>query len=1790
LTEQTNDARLHDLHSHDLNARGTVIACRPVSRRQPGRRRGTTMTLLSRLALALSLTLAAAPALAQKAYVRNDLAADGQRLEEQLKREVAIGNRSAADAIRAGEAALARGDARAALPQANVAIVADPANPAGWRLMARAASAIEPRDYRERWELRERAISAAYLAYQRATNRNDEAASLGVLARAFEKNELWRPALTTYRLSLELSANAALQKTYESLREKHGFRLISNKTDSDAASPRACFEFSEALARGRIDFAPYVAISGGKGDFAVSAEGREICVDGLRHGERYAIVIRQGVPSAIPDETLLKSADYEIYIRDRTPSVRFTGKNYVLPRTGQQGIPVISVNSNRLDLEVMRIGDRNLINSVHSQDFLGQIGSWSARQIASDKGQSVWTGTMEVKSELNQDVITAFPVTEAVGALKPGVYVMLAKPAGGPAQTTADDEDYDDGSTRATQWFVVSDLGLTSFTGPDGVHVLARSLADARPVADAQLRLIARNNEVLGTAKTDANGYARFDAGLARGQGGNAPGLVTAALAEDYGFLDLKQTAFDLSDRGVKGRVAPAGLDAYLYTERGVYRSGETVYLTALLRASAGAAVTGLPLTVVVKRPDGVEYRRRQVEDQGAGGRAHSIPLISGAATGTWRVLAYADPKGQAIGETSFLVEDYVPERLELTLTPRTPVLQAGEPAGIDVSARYLYGAPGSELDVTGSMTIRAAAASAIPGFKDYQVGLTDEEFEPIQSEFEESATTDAAGKATLSNPVEQPPTSRPLEVEMTVRVGEPGGRAIARSVTLPIVPKGAAIGVRKLFRDGDLGNGQTASFDVIMASGDGRRLSRPGVKWVLSKVRRNYQWYFRDGQWNHESIKTTRRVADGEVAVVEAAAAKIAAPVEWGNYRLDVTADGAEAAETSVSFSVGYETDKSADTPDVLDVALDKAAYADGESLQVRLSPRFAGKATLAVITDKLADIRTIDIAEGGTSASIPVKAEWGAGAYLVVLAHRPMDTAARRLPGRAIGLAWFQIGGETRRLALDLGAPQLVRPLSTLSLPVKVTGMKPGEEAFVTLAAVDVGILNLTRYESPDPSKFFFGQRQLGHELRDLYGLLIDGMQGTLGAIRTGGDGVPQLEGEKPTQEPLARYSGVVKVGPDGTAKVDFDLPAFNGSVRVMGVAWSAGRTGQASADVIVRDQIVAQATLPRFLAIGDQSRFHLQIDNVEGPAGTYTVDLDVKGPVLVAADATRRALQLNAGAKAQMTIPVTAAGLGRAEFDVRVSGPGGIGTVQNLALRVQPSAATLARRIVRAIPGNGGSITVSSDLLADLVPDSGQVSVTVSPFASLDVPALLKALDRYPYGCTEQTVSRALPLLAVNQLASMEQLSLDDKADERVQNAIERVLARQGGNGSFGLWGVGGEDLWLDAFVTDFLTRAREKQFAVPQIAFNLALDRLRNQVVNTGEINKEDAAGIAYALYVLARNGRPVMGDLRYLADNKLGDFATPLARAQIGAALSALGDRGRGRAAFGSALGLFQQLGDDGLSRPDYGSRLRDGAGVLALIAESNGERADIARAVSILDATRGGARYTSTQEQMWMVLAAQALAKDAEGMTLTVDGTARKGALYRTLSAAALEDRPLTIANPGAAGAQAVITVAGIPTTPEPALNQGFGLERVIYTMKGERVDPARLRQNERYVVALTVTEAASRFGRLLLVDPVPAGLEIENANLTEGASTAGLDWLNQEVSPVHTEARDDRFVAAFERSGSSGDKLSYTVAYIARAVSPGRYVSPAAVIEDMYRPDRFGRAGFGTVEITSAR
>ncbi|MGV7031780.1 alpha-2-macroglobulin family protein [Methylobacterium symbioticum] len=1739
---------------------------------------------------AQALTKPATKPTTRKTFQREALASAGARLETALAAEANAPGRSAAQARRDGEAQFQSGHPAAALPLLAAAVAADPADPQNWLAYARAADALgndeKAGSYNDRYRRRQAALAAAYQAYLRAGSPQAEARALAFLGEAQARQSEWRPALEAYRASLALDDREPVRETYEALREEHGFRILDYKVDADAAAPRACFTFSETLAP-KTDFTPFVAVSGAA-NAAVTAEGSQVCVDGLKHGGQYAVVLRQGLPSSV-GESLLKAADYEIYVRDRSPQVRFTGRNYVLPRTGQAGVPLLSVNAPKLDVEVLRIGDRGLLPALRSEEFLSQLSGATAQTIAEQKGVRVWKGTLETaKAEQNQEAVTAFPVLQAVGRLEPGIYIMQAAPTGLAA--AGEEVSYEQ---KATQWFVVSDLGLTAFKGRDGVHVVLRSLASAEAVANAEIRLIARNNEVLATRRTDARGYAAFDPGLARGEGGIAPGLVVAQSGEDYGFLDLDLSAFDLTDRGVKGRPDAGAVEAYLFPERGVYRSGETVQLTALLRDAKGATVPNLPLTLVIRRPDGVEYRRVQVPDQGLGGRSLSLPLLSNAMHGTWRIAAYTDPKAPALGEASFLLEDYVPERMEIDLKPVKAALRKGEPAEIAVSARYLYGAPGSGLDVSGSVAVQAATGSGIPGLEGFTVGLDDESFEATTQEIEGHGTTDAKGSAAMTVPVPNPASPRPLEAKITLAVGEPGGRAVSRSLTLPILPDGPVLAIRKGFGS-DLAEGATATFDVAMATPEGRRLAQGGVTWTLSRIEQTYQWYRADGRWSFEPVKSVRRIADGSLALTPDAPGRIATPLSFGRYRLEVAAPGEGAHQAaqaaSVTFEVGWGGSETADVPDRLDLTLDKAAYASGETLRARLAPKFRGRATLAVVSDKVHEVLDVAVPEGGATVAIPVKAEWGAGAYLIATAYRPLDQAAKRLPGRALGLAWFSVDRGARGLEVAVDAPQKVRPRQDLTLPVRLTGLKPGEEARITVAMVDVGILNLTRYEAPDPTMFFFGQKALSTQIRDVYGYLIDGMQGTLGAIRSGGDaGAGELADSPPTQAPLALYSGVVTVGPDGRAAVTFPIPAFNGTGRVMVTAWSGSRTGQAQADVVIRDPVVLTGTLPRFLNAGDRSRFFVALDNVEGQAGEYTVDLDLAGPVLVGAEAAQSRLTLAAGAKGQLVVPLTAAGPGTARLDLNLSGPGlpaGVG--QSFTLPISPGTGALVRRSLRNLEP-GASLQITPDLLADILPGTGTVSVSASALPGLDVAALLQALDRYPYGCSEQVVSRAMPLLYVNSLASLDKLAIDDGLDERIRGAIDRVLSRQDSSGDFGLWSAqGSNDLWLDAYVTDFLTRARERNFAVPQTAFTLALDRLRNAVANTTEV-REGGLDLAYAAYVLARNGRPVSGDLRYLADTKLGDFTTPLARAQIAAALALLGDRTRAAKALDSALGVLKSARDGQGYRADYGSRLRDGAGVLALAAESGLARDALTPVAAVLTEERASGRTTSTQENAWMVLAAAGLTKEAQSLSFSLDGAPLTGPLARTYRAAALEAKPVTLVNTGRAPVQVALGINGNPIAPEPAESRGYAIERSYHRLDGTAVDPAQgIRQNDRLVVVLKVTEKQASAARLLLVDRLPAGLEIDNPKLLDADAVQGLSFVKTDVAPAHTEFRDDRFVAAYDRTPEQS--AFFTVAYTVRAVSPGSYVHPGATVEDMYRPERFGRTAFGAVEITAAR
>ncbi|NOU06704.1 MAG: alpha-2-macroglobulin family protein, partial [Hyphomicrobiaceae bacterium] len=293
--------------------------------------------------------------------------------------------------------------------------------------------------------------------------------------------------------------------------------------------------------------------------------------------------------------------------------------------------------------------------------------------------------------------------------------------------------------------------------------------------------------------------------------------------------------------------------------------------------------------------------------------------------------------------------------------------------------------------------------------------------------------------------------------------------------------------------------------------------------------------------------------------------------------------------------------------------------------------------------------------------------------------------------------------------------------------------------------------------------------------------------------------------------------------------------------------------------------------------------------------------------------------------------------------------------------------------------------------------------------------------------------------------------------------------------------------------------------------------------------------------------------------------------------------------------------------DVGLTRNDYGSGLRDSAAVLTLASETRIAKSATSSLVDVIATAYAARSYTSTQEQAWMLLAAKSLGAEAADVSLSVNGAAHRGRFVTALKAAELSNGALVIENSAEASTQAIVSVIGSALTPEPAIEKGFKIERAYYTLDGKPVDLASARggvstlaQNDRLVVVLTVT-ATSDGGRILLVDGLPAGLEIENPRIVDGGDIKALDWLKTTRAPAHTEFRDDRFVAAFDFFGASarrrggddsddarGSTRTATVAYVVRAVTPGSFVHPAATVEDMYRPERHARTAAGRLTVSA--
>ena len=1559
------------------------------------------------------------------------------------------------------------------------------------------------------------------------------------------------------------------------------FRRVNIDTSQEL--PSACLVFSKALdTSGTVRYEDFIRFESGQTP-AISVQDERLCLQGLAFASEYRVTVRKGMPSADGTELAYEEV-LPIALVDRPSMVQF-GEGLILPRHDTTGIPVTTVNVDLLDIRILRVGDRLLAQLERGLIDQNNLYSYDAWDLENESGEQVWTGQMVVKGQKNETVKTIFDIREAITDWKPGVYVVLAEDAAKKDQVGRNNFY----QPTAAQWIIDSDLGLTTFDGSDGLHVFARSLKGAWQRGGVELTLVARNNNKLGTVVTNAQGYAVFPASLMRGTGGSEPAVLMAYdNGNDFNYLDLRRPAFDLTDRGVSGRSDPGEVDAYLYTERGIYRPGETVHLVSLVRDRLAMALDSIPLTISVRRPDGVEFRRLTSADQKSSATSFDFGLSATAPRGRWQAIAYIDQDSAPIGRVGFDVQDFVPERLEVNLDTAEAFWRPGQLVDVDVESRFLYGAAASDLGGEAELKIMRDP-NPYPDFPGYVFGRIKEAYRDLVINID-LPTTDQDGRALLQAEIPKlRDTTVPLRARMRIGVYEPGGRATKNELYRPVRTREIMIGIRPDFDGGRVREETPAGFEIITLNEEGSQVARDGLRYRLVREETSYQWYQVRDRWQYERIVRDRNVSDGQFVTDGQAPARLSETLSWGSYRLMVF-DDASGAASSVRFYVGWGGDSSGGRPDKVTVTSEKDTYTPGETAAIEIRPPASGKALVVLANDRVFETREIQIDETGAGLGFTVSEDWGAGVYALVTVFKPLSSEDERAPVRSIGLTWLGVDQSSKTISVDIETPERITPRQQVTIPLTVQGLGAGEQAHVTLAAVDQGILQLTKFKTPSPEDHYFAKRQLALDVRDDYGRLITDQDGVMGELRVGGDALGGRGLSVVPTKTVALFSGLVETDSTGAAQVSFNIPDFVGELRLMAVAMTDGKVGHGETTLTIRDDVVADMTLPRFLAPGDQARATLLVDNVDGAAGEYAIDVVISGATATDNGSFKQSVSLAEDERQLVTIPISGTVPGIGTISLTLTGPSDYRVQRSWPLEVRPSQLHLSEQTV-ALMAPGETLSFDQGTLERFYGEEAQLSVTVSGTRPYDVPGLLDALDQYPYGCLEQTTSRAFPLLYYDDLLLMSGTDDPDLyLQTRVQNAVDRVIDMQSSSGAFGMWGPASydADAWLSVFALDFVLQARDQDYIVPQDSIERGLRWLKNVAGESYRDNWERS----YAFYVLASQGQINPGDLRYFADRELKNISNPLSAAQVAAALAMTGDKSRARKAFDTAIRLAG-LGEAEYEQLPYGSRLRDLSGVLVMASKAD-ETSILPAVFDASDQLDRQLRFTTTQEKAWMLFAAYTLSKNSGRLDVEVEGYStpqQSDPIYVTAGVDTLSV-PITLRNDGEKEIWKTVTVSGVPQQPIPAEANGMTLRKSIFTLDGRPANLANVQQNDRFIVLLQGQVNNDVYREMIALDLLPAGLEIDSV-LAPGDQP--YTWLPKLSGTKMVEARDDRFVAAFDistrwRSRPPDAEIvqpPFSLAYVARAVSVGDFVLPAARVEDMYAPKVFAQTEAGRLTVT---
>ena len=1627
-----------------------------------------------------------------------------------------------------------------------------------------------------------------------------------------ERARLSEPATA----SVEVAAGAQLSIKAAYVEESHGGFAVSFVCDDTAIEGRrwywdrtlqSSYQISPRCGLGsddatKIDVSPPV-------DFSVTSSSGGFKLLGDFSRGAYTVRVASGARSS-EGSVLQTTFEQQLVVPARSPQLNLQMTGRYLPRDSWRSVPVRHLNVEQARLEIRHVPTQNLVYWM-SDDHSERADERESNLVA--------TFDLPLRGEVDQETTTFVDLGTHVDSSTRGLLEVSLAATG--AQSRA--------RLLLTDLMVVAKRTGTVRAAPwgDGVEAWVLDSHSLDGLRGAEVRLVRKSGKVLASCTTSRSGGCSMS--LERDADPAPPFALLVERGDDVTYLKFSELEAEVQEERIAGAPYRLGPDskrapyrAAPYSDRGVYRPGETAHLAAIVRdEESKAPQAGMPVEMSVVDARGKLVRRTALQTNDAGFVQADIDFADYAPTGRWEAKFAAAER--PIGNLRFQVEEFVPERLKVEVAGASDALLLGDPIEAQVDARYLFGGVPAGQPVELSCELEPSVFSPDTS-GDFQFGLFDDDTRPRRPVAlgMSKAQLDASGQARLACPTLEVSSSVRGTTSVVLRAGvqESGsGRATVGLVSVPVHPADHYVGLKS--GSDELGVGQPATIEGILVDWDGQRLARDGeVAVELLRLEEEYGLFY-DEALGRESYRRYRRPVVEERRDVAMrggsfsfdweptrGASGYVARVSFEGARTELSFDGRGSywwspwqTQGDLTAKPGRPTWIALDAPEVARV---------GERFSVTWDAPYSGRMLVALETDEIVESQWLDVEAGPgewTAEIARYVPNVYATAFLVKDPHLESERAF--LPDRAFGVRSIPVEPEEFSDRLALVTPNEVRSNSELTIELDL-GRKPQatRATYATVAVVDEGILQLTRFESPDPSKSLFAQRALGVETFETVGWSM--LLPPAGSESLPGGGRAGLLDRVTATESVALFAGPLPFDEDGKLTVSFDIPEYQGSVRVMAVSAGPERLGHAEADVFVRDPLVLQTTLPRFLIRDDEITVPAFVTNSTDDAHDVTVSLDVFAldvsglgreqdlPVEIVGPQTRT-LRLASGASGTVDFRVRAlASAGAARF-VATASAGDLETTQSSRLPLLPAGPTV--RSVQRVDAREGTVELTRYLDGwEPMSERSTFWLTNNPYA--DVMQHMGHLVRYPYGCLEQTTSSTRPLLELTKFVPLiDPKLLEDKdLDDMVQKGIDRILNMQTPGGGFAYWPGGSEEAyWASAYALHFLLDATERGYEVDQSRIDRALDWMERELTKPGQ-SREDwysSQGGPYMHYVMALAGR----GLRAQAGDELRRLREPNNGMQLEdryllwAALHKSGDHSYEAQLKRPALDGVRGERIDGWSF--YSDRRRRGLVLSTLVELFGADPAALELSSLVADGLRGQrSSWYTTQELVWGLVGLSRFVEEvgevsgtprvvANGARLEPDSSELAGNWTWALARAS-EYRSLTLEVPPHEGNLfLIVSSEGVRTNPAPRPPpRGVEIVRTYRRASGEIFDPGAepLDLGEVVHVELAVANtSAERVTNLALVDRLAAGLEIENSRL---GRSQNVPWIDAERiwEADHLDLRDDRVEVFGTLERGARKSLHYSV----RATGAGRFQLPGALFEAMYNPDIQATTPSGSIVI----